>query len=679
MSTLAPVAVFAYRRPDHLRNTLASLMRCEGFAESPVIVYCDGPRDDSETASVMATRELARSMLGDRAEYHLSKANLGLSRSVIAGVSDTVGRFGRVIVVEDDLELNPAFLTFMNQALDRYADDEKVFQISGYQFDVPELNAAHSALFLPLTVSWGWSTWKRAWDQFDPLASGWQALCTDKNLRRRFNLDGCYGYATMLVRQMEGQLDSWAVRWYWSVLKVNGLVLFPPVSLVSNHGFDGSGTHGRGWLRKFSKGRAGLPSSDIELPASVILESELYAHVKTALRQQNGGWLGKAVDEVRWLRALYSCKYRYGRTPTVSSLPTSRRSVPTTGWWSADTQQITGQAIVTARVAALLERAGTRDFSYRGNGLRSVASCTVSALRLMMSALRGRLSVLYLVCSRSNAGFVRDLPAYLSRFAGVRVIVHVHGSDVVDLCRKPWIGPCARALFARCELVVPSAHLLAPLRDLGVRHVHLCENFAEHASAQNQAAELSPTSVARPWRVLWNSNVMASKGFFAVAEAVGALADDSIPVQLVALGRPIGDEVMDQHACCEALKRLEGQTWIDHRGLVDRPTAMRLLREADVVCLPSRYISECQPLSLIEAMCAGRQLIIADTPALRATVGDYPCEKVSGPIAPEITLALRHLREQPISGEALQSAAAHARLRFSPERFDRDMARLLQI
>lgn len=297
----------------------------------------------------------------------------------------------------------------------------------------------------------------------------------------------------------------------------------------------------------------------------------------------------------------------------------------------------------------------------------------------MTSVWQGRLSVLYLVCSRSNAGFVRDLPAYFSRFAGVRVIVHVHGSDVVDLCRKPWIGPFARALFSRCELIVPSAHLLAPLRDLGVRHVHLCENFADHGSVRIQSAELPTTAVDGPWRILWNSNVMASKGFFAVAEAVRALAVGGTPVRLVTLGRPIGDETMNQHACYEALKRLEGQTWMDHRGSVDRLTAMQLLQEADVVCLPSHYISECQPLSLIEAMCAGRKLVIADTPALLATTGDYPCKKVSGPVASEITLALRHAMEEPASDEALQAAATHARERFSPERFDRDMARLLQI
>ena len=308
MSTLAPVVVFAYRRPDHLRKTLASLKRCASFEQSPIIVYCDGPRDDNEVGSVMATRELARSLLGNLAEYHFSEVNLGLSRSVIAGVSDAVDRFGRAIVVEDDLELSPSFLTFMNHALDHYANDERVFQVSGYMFDVPELKDATSALFLPSTTSWGWATWKRAWNQFDPLASGWEALRADKDLRRRFNLDGSYDYATMLVRQMAGLLDSWAVRWYWTVFKANGLVLFPPVSLVRNTGFDGSGTHGRGLLRRFGKTGEPLFFADIKLPETAELEARHYARVKKALWRQNGGLIGKIVDKLRWWKAVLSDK-----------------------------------------------------------------------------------------------------------------------------------------------------------------------------------------------------------------------------------------------------------------------------------------------------------------------------------------------------------------------------------
>lgn len=303
MSTLAPVIVFAYRRPDHLRKTLSSLMRCEGFEQSPVIVYFDGPHETDETDSVMATRELARSMMGEHAEFHFRVMNLGLSGSVIGGVSDVVSRFGRAIVVEDDLELSTSFLTFMNQALDRYANDESVFQVSGYMFDVPILKESPSALFLPFTASWGWATWKRAWDEFDPQATGWEALRTDEALRRRFNLDGTYDYATMLMRQMAGLRDSWAVRWYWTVFKANGLVLFPPVSLVSNNGFDGSGTHGRGVLRKFSKTKLAQPSMEIIQPKSVQLDARLYGYVKKALWKQSGGWIVPIVAYLRrWFK-----------------------------------------------------------------------------------------------------------------------------------------------------------------------------------------------------------------------------------------------------------------------------------------------------------------------------------------------------------------------------------------
>ena len=303
MSTLAPVVVFAYRRPDHLRNTLTSLMRCEGFNESPVIVYCDGPRNASEVDSVTATRELARSLLGEHAEYHFSEVNLGLSRSVLAGVSETVDRFGRAIVVEDDLELHPAFLTFMNQGLERYARDEHIFQVSGYMFEVPELKSTQAALFLPFPVSWGWATWTRAWDRFDPQASGWEVLRTDKSLRRQFNLDGAYDYATMLVRQMSGWGDSWAVRWYWTVFKAKGLVLFPPVSLVSNIGFDGSGTHGRGWLRRFASGARVATVTSAVLPAIAHVDKPGYASVKRALLKQNGGWIGRLINILRWRQA----------------------------------------------------------------------------------------------------------------------------------------------------------------------------------------------------------------------------------------------------------------------------------------------------------------------------------------------------------------------------------------
>lgn len=296
MSDYAPITVFCYRRPDHLRNTLESLIRCEGFAQSPVIVYCDGPRNEGEVAAVEETRAVAKALLGDHAEYHFREKNAGLARSIIEGVEDVVGRFGRVIVIEDDLELAPGFLTYMNLALERFADNDMVWQVSGYMFDVPEFRSRSQALFLPMTVSWGWATWKRAWGRFDQSASGWERLEKVPSLRSRFNLDGAYDYSTMLKRQISGQLDSWAIRWYWTVFREGGLVLFPPSTLVHNHGLDGSGSHGRGFLRKFSGSHRYFSDEIPSVPEDVFCRQADYWSVVRTVDKLNGGRWRKILD-----------------------------------------------------------------------------------------------------------------------------------------------------------------------------------------------------------------------------------------------------------------------------------------------------------------------------------------------------------------------------------------------
>lgn len=306
MSTfLAPIVIFAYRRSLHLKHTLQRLSQCKEFADSPVIIYVDGPRNKTEQADVEATRAVAKEMLGTRARYVFHEKNMGLARSVITGVNETLSLYGRAIVVEDDLWVSPQFLEFMNQALVRYADDDSVFQISGYMFGRPALKSQTKALFLPFIGSWGWATWHRAWRSFDPEATGWLSLRTDSEARRRFNLDNSYDYATMLFSQMTGQGQSWAIRWYWSVFKADGLVLYPPVSLVRNTGLDGSGTHGSGRLRRITVDTPGLENElEIEFPERLEIHQPSFESVKKALRWRNGRWLARVVDRLRWWKVV---------------------------------------------------------------------------------------------------------------------------------------------------------------------------------------------------------------------------------------------------------------------------------------------------------------------------------------------------------------------------------------
>jgi hypothetical protein len=245
MGEWAPVALFVYKRPEHARRAIASLQECDGARSSPIYVFADGPRTDGELPAVQATRAVARELLGGSAVFVEQERNRGLANSIIAGVTELCDRYGAVIAVEDDLVLAPSFLRFLNEGLIHYRDEPRVMQISGHMFDVPSLARQREALLLPMTSSWGWATWKRAWDLFDPFATGWRERLTDAAEAKRFNLGGSYGYRRMLERQMRGDIDSWAIRWYYSVFAHDGLVLFPPRTLVSNKGFDGSGTHVR--------------------------------------------------------------------------------------------------------------------------------------------------------------------------------------------------------------------------------------------------------------------------------------------------------------------------------------------------------------------------------------------------------------------------------------------------
>jgi hypothetical protein len=240
----APIALFVYKRPEHARRAVASLRACEGFEESPMYVFADGPKSGAEASAVMETRAAMRELLGTRSTYVEQERNLGLANSIIAGTTQLCERHGRAIVVEDDLVMGPSFLRFLNEGLERYRDEPRVMHVTGHMFDVPSLADHHEALLLPMISSLGWATWKRAWDQFDPDATGWEERLHGDVLRR-FNLDGNYDYARMLRRQMSHGIDSWAIRWYYTLFVRGGLSLFPPSTLVRHTGDDGSGTHGR--------------------------------------------------------------------------------------------------------------------------------------------------------------------------------------------------------------------------------------------------------------------------------------------------------------------------------------------------------------------------------------------------------------------------------------------------
>ena len=240
MNDKAPIVLFTFNRPEHTRSTLESLTQNPEFSASPLFIYCDGARNDAEAARVQQTRELVSNWPHSQKTVIERDRNWGLADSIIDGVTHLCETFGRVIVMEDDMLVSEHFLGYMNAALEKFQADDRVISIHGYSFPIDGLPEAY---FIKGASCWGWATWKRGWDLFEPDGRKLQGQLLQRKLMHRFDILGAYPYRRMLSDQIHGRIDSWAVRWYASALIHDKLTLYPGRSLVFNTGLDGSGSH----------------------------------------------------------------------------------------------------------------------------------------------------------------------------------------------------------------------------------------------------------------------------------------------------------------------------------------------------------------------------------------------------------------------------------------------------
>lgn len=242
---LAPVILFAYNRPAHLKETLQSLQQNSLSAATHLYVYIDGPKAGATPDEIEKTAQVKRVVREEKwcGEVTVVEAqsNKGLAASVTAGVSELVNRYGKVVVLEDDLLSDTCFLEFMNAALDKYEATEEVISISGYIYPVE--GALPENLFLKGADCWGWATWKRGWALLEQDPEKLLKQLQAEKKEAEFNFNNTYPYVQMLKDRIEGKNNSWAVLWYASAFLKNKLTLYPGHSLIRNIGADGSGTH----------------------------------------------------------------------------------------------------------------------------------------------------------------------------------------------------------------------------------------------------------------------------------------------------------------------------------------------------------------------------------------------------------------------------------------------------
>lgn len=238
----APIILFTYNRLDHLDICIRSLKKNNLAKESYLYIFSDGSKNSKDEIKVKKVRKYLGSLNGFKKLTIINRhTNFGLANNIISGLNYIFSKYKKAIIIEDDLLLSPFFLEFMNTNLNIYENSEKVASIHGYSY--PVLNKNNKDFFLRGADCWGWATWSNAWKNFNEDGSYLLKKIKEQNLVRDFDYNNKAKFSKMLSNQINGTIDSWAIRWHAAIYLNDMLTLYPKKSYVYNIGNDNSGTN----------------------------------------------------------------------------------------------------------------------------------------------------------------------------------------------------------------------------------------------------------------------------------------------------------------------------------------------------------------------------------------------------------------------------------------------------
>lgn len=272
---LAPVVVFCYKRLDTLRKTIEALKQNPEAGRTHLIIFSDGPKKEADHLSVAMVRDYINHLEGFRMiTTYFSEVNKGLAKSIIEGVTLVFEKYDRVIVLEDDLLTSNNFLNYMNQSLDHYEFNNRIFSISGYTSIIKNPDPS-KVYFTRRASSWGWATWRNRWSSIDWEVKDYADFCIDAKARKAFNSMGS-DLSGMLDKQMSGKINSWAIRWCYHQFKKDLYTVFPQVSRVRNIGFTPEGTHTVDHFNRFDTLLDQSASTSFDFSDDVIIDKNIF-------------------------------------------------------------------------------------------------------------------------------------------------------------------------------------------------------------------------------------------------------------------------------------------------------------------------------------------------------------------------------------------------------------------
>jgi hypothetical protein len=260
-----PVVFIVFNRPEVTQRVFAEIAR----ARPPkLLVIADGPRPDrkGEHEKCEAVRAIIDGVDWEcEVLKNYSETNMGCARRPASGLRWAFEQVSEAIILEDDCLPHPSFFTFCEEMLERYRDDERVMHISGNNWCFGRQETSFGYSFSNYCLSWGWATWRRAFQHYDPHISIWPALRNTSWLSDLLGDPRAVKFWHRIFDRTHNNLNdvnTWDFQWLFACWANRGLSILPAVNVVANIGFGADATH----TRKSSDKRAQLRAEEIAFP-----------------------------------------------------------------------------------------------------------------------------------------------------------------------------------------------------------------------------------------------------------------------------------------------------------------------------------------------------------------------------------------------------------------------------
>jgi glycosyltransferase involved in cell wall biosynthesis len=216
------------------------------------------------------------------------------------------------------------------------------------------------------------------------------------------------------------------------------------------------------------------------------------------------------------------------------------------------------------------------------------------------------------VHAASHASFVRkSIVLLIARLAGCKTIFHLHGGGFRQFATVEAGAPMRRWIRHTLE----ASSVVITLSNGWADFVHAFAPQARVAVVPNSVPLPAPSNAREePQRVLFLGRLEAAKGVFELLAAGARLAPRFPDLRLVFGGDGDADALRRRAAELGIGDRIELLGWI---GPQERDTQ---LARAAVFCLPSH--AEGLPMSMLEAMAAGRAVVASEVGGIPETLVD---------------------------------------------------------